>query len=84
MEVEGVTVIQCSHCGGEGFIELTGVYAKTLDLLRKQRAALNGSALAKIAKCNPTAMNNRLVWLESQGLAERQRNGKESLWKAAK
>lgn len=75
--------IPCSHCAGEGWIELTGIYAQTLELLRAQPVALNGSELAKIAKVQPTAMNNRLVWLEGQGLAERNRNGKESLWKAA-
>lgn len=74
--------IPCSHCAGEGYIELTGIYAKTLGLLRALPAALNGAELAKLAKCNPTAMNNRLVWLEGQGLAERRRNGKESLWRA--
>lgn len=74
--------IPCSHCDGEGCIELTGVYAATLDLLRAQPAALNGSELAKVATCKPTAMNNRLVWLESRGLAERKSNGKESFWRA--
>lgn len=75
--------IPCSHCAGEGWVELTGTYAETLALLREQPTALNGAELAKLAKCNPTAMNNRLVWLEGQGLAERKRNGKESLWRAA-
>lgn len=74
--------IPCSHCDGEGFVELTGAYAETLSLLRGLPAALNGSELAKLANINPTAMNNRLVWLEGQGLAVRRRNGKESLWTA--
>lgn len=50
--------IPCSHCDGEGYIELTGVYAATLDLLRAQLVALNGSELARVAKCNPTARDN--------------------------
>ena len=74
--------ILCSHCDGEGYVELTGVFADTLELLRDQPASLNGAELAKIANCNPTAMNNRLVWLENKGLAERKRHGHESLWKA--
>jgi MarR family len=71
--------ISCSHCNGEGYVEMTGVYAKTLELLRKQPAPLNAVELAKLAKCNPTAMNNRLARLEGHGLAERQRYGRESL-----
>ena len=74
--------IPCSHCDGEGFVELTGIYAETLSLLRGVPANLNGAELAKLANCKPTAMNNRLAWLEGQGLAERTRHGKESLWKA--
>lgn len=74
--------IPCSHCSGEGHIELTGVFAETLALLRKQTKTLNGAQLAQIAKVNPTAMNNRLVWLEGHGLAERTRYGSKSLWKA--
>lgn len=74
--------ITCSHCGGEGQIELTGIHADTFTLLRNQPASLNGVDLAKLAKCNPTAMNNRLAYLERQGLAERKRYGRESTWKA--
>jgi len=74
--------IPCSHCDGEGFIELTGVHADTLTLLRNQPESLNGVELAKLANCNPTAMNNRLAYLESHGLAERKRYGRESTWKA--
>lgn len=74
--------IPCSHCSGEGYIELTGVYAETLALVRAQSAALNGVELARLAKCNPTAMNNRLCWLESQGLIKRIRYGSKSLWSA--
>ncbi len=75
--------IPCSHCKGKGRIQLTGVHADTLKLLRKQSKALNGVELAKIARCQPTAMNNRLAWLESQGLAKRTRYGRDSFWRAA-
>lgn len=74
--------IPCSQCAGEGYIELTGVFAETLELLRKQSTELNGVEMARLADCNPTAMNNRLVWLEAHGLAERKRFGRKSLWKA--
>lgn len=74
--------IPCSRCNGDGYTEVTGAYAETLSLLRGLPAALNGAELAKLAGINPTAMNNRLVWLESNHFAERKRNGKESLWKA--
>lgn len=74
--------IPCSHCDGEGYIELTGIHADTLRLLREQSAQLNGVELAKLAKCNPTAMNNRLAYLERNGLAERTRYGSQSLWRA--
>jgi hypothetical protein len=74
--------ITCSHCDGEGLVELTGIYFDTLMLLRNQPALLNGVELAKLANCNPTAMNNRLAYLESHGLAERTRYGRESTWKA--
>lgn len=76
------TFIPCSKCGSEGFIKLTGVYADTYNLLRQQPARLNGVELAILAGCEPTAMNNRLVWLEAHGLAERERKGRECVWQA--
>lgn len=74
-------VVPCSHCAGEGWIVLTGVYADTLTLLKKQKKELSGVELAGIAKVNPTAMNNRLVALEGYGLATGRRYGRYRLWK---
>ena len=74
--------ISCGRCAGEGWLPLTGVYASTLKLLRKQKTTLSGAALARAAKIQPTAMNNRLTWLESQGFADGAWNGHERLWKA--
>lgn len=74
--------IACSHCSGEGWIPLTGVYAETLALLKKQKHEINGADFARLAKVNPTAMNNRLVALEGYGLAEGRRYGGTRLWKA--
>lgn len=77
-----MTTIPCGHCRGTGRIELTGIYAETLALLKKQRKPLNGAALAKLAGCKATAMNNRLVALEKHGLAEGILYGRERLWRA--
>lgn len=76
------TKVPCTKCRGFGTYELTGNYRETLELLRKQRRELNGKELAQIAKIEPTAMNNRLVWLENAGLAHGRRYGKERLWRA--
>jgi hypothetical protein len=77
-----LTHIPCSACAGTGRIPLTGEYAVTLDLLRKQRKPLCGAALAKLAGCSGEAMCNRLVRLEALGLARRVRFGRMSLWTA--
>lgn len=63
-------------------VEVTGLYADTWRFLLKQKASMNGAELARRMRINPTAMNNRLVWLEAHGLAISTRNGKECLWVA--
>jgi hypothetical protein len=60
-------------------VELTGVYAETLSLVYAH-PSLNGAALARIAKCKPTAMNNRLKALERMGVIEGMRFGQQILW----
>lgn len=75
-------LVLCTRCMGEGYYELTGGYLETLELLRKQTRELNGAELAAIAKIKPTAMNNRLAWLEGAGLARGRRYGHIRLWKA--
>lgn len=71
--------VQCTHCQGTGTIQLTGVYAETLTLLISH-PGLNGAALAKLAKCKATAMNNRLKALERHGVATGKRFGREIVW----
>lgn len=75
-------MVPCARCAGEGFTELNGSYAETLELLRKQKHELSGVDLAALARIKPTAMNNRLVWLEGAGLAKGRRYGQSRLWKA--
>lgn len=79
---QGGDVVSCSQCDGEGLIALTGIFAETVTLLRQEQTAINGADLARKHGVNPTAMNNRLVWLEARGLAQRQRYGRESRWLA--
>lgn len=75
-------LIPCSHCDGAGKIELTGVCAETLAFLRTQSEALNGANVARLCGVNPTAMNNRLNWLEANGLAKSERYGSQKRWRA--
>lgn len=76
-------VIPCSRCGGKGWIEVTGVYADTLALLRLQEEEVTAPQLAAKDGCNATAMNNRLTALEGYGLAISRRYGRARLFKAA-
>lgn len=69
----------CTHCRGSGSIELTGVYAETLDLVVRN-PNFNGAELAASAGCKTTAMNNRLVALERMGLICGKRFGRMRIW----
>jgi hypothetical protein len=71
--------IKCPHCNGVGTVELTGVYADTLALLKKNPGS-NGAGLARIAGCKETAMNNRLVALRQHGLARAIAYGRQKKW----
>jgi hypothetical protein len=71
----------CGYCAGSGRVKLAAVYSKTLELLKKH-PGLNGAQLAKLAKCKPAAMANRLVAIEKHGLARSQRSGVEKKWTA--
>jgi hypothetical protein len=72
--------ITCPHCNGSGEIELTGVYAETLQTLRKlckkQGRQVIAHQDAKHFGCEPTALSNRLRWLEDHDLAQSTRHGK--------
>ena len=67
--------IDCPYCNGEGYTEVTGVYAETLRILRRRRGPVVANRDAKLFGCKPTALNNRLAWLESKGLARSERHG---------
>lgn len=84
MPVPRKVMARCPHCHGSGKVETTGVYRETLDLLAQQKDELNGAALAHLAGCKPTAMNNRLVALERLGLAARRPYGRQRLWRAVR
>ena len=73
----GKTLITCWNCRGRGKIELTGVYAETLRLLRQRRAAVVANRDASTFGCSVTALINRLDWLEKHGLAHSERHGRE-------
>jgi len=72
----------CQHCSGTGRREVTGIYAETLALLRRQKQEVTGADLAAIDGCKATAMNNRLASLERLGLATSRRFGRKRLYKA--
>lgn len=74
----------CGHCGGTGHVKLTGVYADTLALLRKQKQEVTGAELATIDGCKATAMNNRLAMLEQHGFATSRKYGRMRLYVARK
>lgn len=71
----------CPHCDGNGWMEVTGIYADTWRLL-KQHGPISGAALSELAECQATAMNNRLAALEVMQLAESQRYGRLRLFRA--
>lgn len=75
------THLRCPHCAGKGTIELTGIYAETLTLLRQQRREVSGADLARVAGCKATAMCNRLAALERHGLAVSRRYGRKRLFR---
>lgn len=75
-------LVPCPRCCGKGTVELNDVLTRTLALLRRQKAEINGAALARLDGCGPNAMDNRLVDLERAGLASGRRNGRERLWRA--
>lgn len=72
--------VVCTHCMGTGTVELTGVYADTLSLVIANPGK-NGAELARLAGCNATAMNNRLVSLERKGVAIGTKHGRQTTWK---
>ena len=73
-------VIQCSCCNGQGVTPVTGKYLEAYELLSQMPNA-TGAQLAIVAGIQPTAMNNRLSWLATKGLATSELYGKEKRYK---
>lgn len=71
----------CPTCGGRGKVGVTGVYAETLDILRRH-PRLNAAQLARLTACSGQAMANRLVALERMGLTRGRRCGRQRIWEA--
>lgn len=71
----------CPHCKGTGRREVTGIYAKTLELLRRQGGERTGADLARLDGCKAPAMNNRLAGLERYGLVTSRRFGRLRLYR---
>lgn len=73
------TRVKCHTCKGSGLVVVTGVYAETLAGLR--RLAKSGYVVAGRDAawfgCKATALNNRLAWLETHGLARSEKYGRE-------
>jgi hypothetical protein len=74
------TAVKCSHCSGRGTVTLSGVYAETLNGLRrlcKSYGYVVANRDAKLFGCKPTALNNRLAALERHGLARSEKFGRQ-------
>lgn len=73
-------VYTCSHCQGRGVIPLTGVYADTLNAVRR-KLARGGFIIAHRDAawfgCKATALNNRLARLEEMGHVMSEQYGKQ-------
>lgn len=74
--------VKCPHCIGTGRIELSGVYLETLKRLRRYPDGIHAAALAKAMGCEPTAMNNRLAYLEEHSLVVSVRDGRKRVFAA--
>ena len=74
--------VTCDRCHGKGHLPVTGVYGETLMIVARNPDQ-NGAELARMAGCEPTAMNNRLTALERRGLVVRRQFGRASLWRIA-
>lgn len=72
---------RCPCCKGRGRVPVTGVYLRTLKLLRKHGETY-AAELCTRAHCSPTAMNNRLAWLAYHGLAVARRDGCRVMYRA--
>jgi predicted methyltransferase len=74
--------IPCPCCEGRGRLPLTGVYLETLKGVRRWvRARPERYVVANRDAywfgCKPTALNNRLAWLERRGLIRSEKFGRQ-------
>ena len=75
----------CETCDGTGQRDITGVYEQTYKTLRRlcrRRKYVVAGRDANVFGCEPTALNNRLAWLEEHGLAVSERFGRERRFRA--
>jgi DNA-binding MarR family transcriptional regulator len=76
------TPIKCGHCKGTGHTVLASTYEFTLKRLRRVGKS-TGADLARLMECKPTAMNNRLRYLERLGFVrEVERDGRKIWYEA--
>lgn len=73
--------VTCPHCQGSGKLRVTGIYAETLRGLRRWCASPGRFVVANRDAtwfgCKPTALNNRLAWLEEHGFARSEKYGRQ-------
>ena len=77
-------LVVCHHCKGTGKIHLTNDMQLTLDAVKflgTATAVEVGTAV--LWSGEPTAINNRLAYLEAHGLVTRKRVGRDYQWSAA-
>ena len=72
--------ITCGRCSGHGTVPINGVYADTLAYIRADGSERNGAEWARLIGCEHTAMNNRLVWLETHGFLASRQHGKSRIF----
>jgi hypothetical protein len=75
----------CSHCKGTGQAPIPDVYQVTLDKLQRMTRVGTACVAVRAAEyfgCSPTALNNRLAWLERHGFATSERFGRERRYRA--
>lgn len=76
-------LIRCRCCAGTGKEEFTGEFADTLRYIRETcpRDEFTAADLARQVGINPTAMSNRLRYLESLGFLAGTPYGRRRLFK---
>lgn len=74
--------VPCACCNGSGRIEISGIYADTLRLLRSVGGEIHGAELARRDGCKATAMNNRLAYLVRHGFAVERPYGRKKLYRS--